>query len=200
VRKAFKELGVTELGYEGVTAGEKDYSAIVNQLIAQKPDLVFFGGMYAEMGIIAKQAREKGFTGKFMGGEGLESSDMYKIAGPAAEGIVYATVVSDIRSEDAGKKWVDQYKAAFNKEPGAFSPFAYDATLVALNGIEKAIKDNGGKKPTREQVESAIRETSEFNGLFTKVSFDEKGDNKHSQVYIYQYGKEKAEFLGKAGE
>lgn len=200
VRKAFKDLGVTELGYEGVTAGEKDYSAIVNQLIAQKPDLVFFGGMYAEMGIIAKQAREKGFTGKFMGGEGLESSDMYKIAGPAAEGIVYATVVSDIRSEEAGKKWVDQYKAAFNKEPGAFSPFAYDATLVALNGIEKAIKENGGKKPTREQVESAIRATSEFNGLFTKVSFDEKGDNKHSQVYIYQYGKEKAEFLGKAGE
>lgn len=200
VRKAFKDLGVTELGYEGVTAGEKDYSAIVNQLIAQKPDLVFFGGMYAEMGIIAKQAREKGFTGKFMGGEGLESSDMYKIAGPAAEGIVYATVVSDIRSEEAGKKWVDQYKAAFKKEPGAFSPFAYDATLVALNGIEKAIKENGGKKPTREQVESAIRATSEFNGLFTKVSFDEKGDNKHSQVYIYQYGKEKAEFLGKAGE
>ncbi len=200
VRKAFKELGVTELGYEGVTAGEKDYTSIVNQLIGLKPDLVFFGGMYAEMGIIAKQAREKGFTGKFMGGEGLESTDMYKIAGPAAEGIVYATVVSDIRSEEEGKKWVEKFKTAFNKEPGAFSPFAYDATLVALNGVEKAIKDNGGKKPTREQVENAIRATTDFNGLFTKVTFDEKGDNKHSQVYIYQYGKEKAEFIGKAGE
>ncbi|QRG70364.1 branched-chain amino acid ABC transporter substrate-binding protein [Brevibacillus choshinensis] len=200
VRKAFKELGVTELGYEGVTAGEKDYTSIVNQLIGLKPELVFFGGMYAEMGIIAKQAREKGFTGKFMGGEGLESTDMYKIAGPAAEGIVYATVVSDIRSEEEGKKWVEKFKTAFNKEPGAFSPFAYDATLVALNGVEKAIKDNGGKKPTREQVENAIRATTDFNGLFTKVTFDEKGDNKHSQVYIYQYGKEKAEFIGKAGE
>ncbi|KKX56098.1 MULTISPECIES: branched-chain amino acid ABC transporter substrate-binding protein [Brevibacillus] len=199
VRKAFKDLGVTEVGYEGVTAGEKDYSAIVNQLVAKKPDLVFYGGMYAEMGIIAKQAREKGFTGKFMGGEGLESADMYKIAGPAAEGIVYATVVSDIRSQEQGKQWVEKFKAAFNKEPGAFSPFAYDATLVALNGIEKAIQENGGKKPTREQVMNAIRATNEFSGLFTKVTFDEKGDNKHSQVYIYQYGKEKAEFLGEAG-
>lgn len=200
VRKAFQSLGVKELGYEGVTVGEKDYSAIVNQLVAQKPDLVFYGGMYAELGIIAKQAREKGFTGKFMGGEGLESTDMYKIAGAAAEGIVYATVVSDIRSQEEGKKWVEKFKAAFNKEPGAFSPFAYDATLVALNGIEKAIKENGGKKPTREQVENAIRATTDFNGLFTKVSFDEKGDNKHSQVYIYQYGKEKAEFIGNAAE
>lgn len=200
VRKAFKELGVKEVAYEGINPGEKDYSAIVNQLAAHKPDLVFYGGMYAELGIIAKQAREKGYTGQFMGGEGLESNDMYKIAGSAAEGIVYATVVSDIRSQEEGKKWVDRFKTAFNKEPGAFSPFAYDATLVALNGIEQAIKDNGGKKPTREQVMNAIRATNEFNGLFTKVTFDEKGDNKHSQVYIYRYGKDKAEFIGEAGQ
>ncbi|QQE74950.1 branched-chain amino acid ABC transporter substrate-binding protein [Brevibacillus composti] len=199
VRKAFQDLGVTELGYEGITAGEKDYSAIVNQLVAKKPDLVFFGGMYAEMGIIAKQARDKGFAGKFMGGEGLESADIYKIAGPAAEGIVYATVVSDIRSQEQGQKWIEKFKESFKKDPGAFSPFAYDATLVALNGLEKAIQENGGKKPTREQVMNAIRATNEFSGLFTKVTFDEKGDNKHSQVYIYQYGKDKAEFMGDAG-
>lgn len=53
---------------------------------------------------------------------------------------------------------------------------------------------------TREQVEAAIRATSDFNGLFTKLSFDEKGDNKYSQVYIYQYGQEKAELIGNAAE
>jgi len=198
VRKAFKDLGVQELGYEGVTAGEKDYSSVVNVITAQKPDLVFFGGMYAEAGIIAKQAKEKGFTGKIMGGEGLESNDMYKIAGDAAEGILYATVVGDIRSQEEGQKWVEKYKSTFGKDPGAFSAFAYDATLVALNGIEKAIKENGNKKPTREQVMNAVRGTTDFKGLFTEVSFDEKGDNKHSKVYIYQFGKEKAEFLGEA--
>ncbi|HZG14181.1 MAG TPA: branched-chain amino acid ABC transporter substrate-binding protein [Candidatus Bathyarchaeia archaeon] len=200
VRKAFKDLGVQELGYEGVTAGEKDYSSVINVLVAKKPDLVFFGGMYAEAGIIAKQAKEKGFAGSIMGGEGLESNDMYKIAGPAAEGIIYATVVGDIRSQEEGKKWVEKYKAAFGKDPGAFSAFAYDAALVALNGIEKAIKENGGKKPSREQVLNAVRGTTDFNGQFTKVSFDEKGDNKFSQVYIYRYGKEKAEFVGEASK
>lgn len=200
VRKAFKELGVEELGYEGVTAGEKDYSSVVNVLVAKKPDLIFFGGMYAEAGIIAKQAKEKGFAGLIMGGEGLESNDMYKIAGDAAEGIIYATVVGDIRSQEEGKKWVEKYKTAFGKEPGAFSAFAYDAALVALNGIEKAIKENGGKKPSREQVMNAIRSTTDFKGQFTQVSFDEKGDNKFSQVYIYRYGKEKAEFVGEASK
>ncbi|MFY0544154.1 branched-chain amino acid ABC transporter substrate-binding protein [Brevibacillus sp. H7] len=198
VSKAFAGLGVTELGLEGVTRGEKDYSAVVNQIMAKKPDLVFFGGNYPEGGIIAKQLKEKGYSGKFMGGEGMESADIYKIAGDAAEGIVYATVVSDIRSKEEGKKWMERYRAAFNKEPGAFSPFAYDAALVVLNGIEKAIKENGNKKPTREQVMNAIRATTDFNGLFVKVSFDEKGDNKYSNVYIYQHKKDKAEFIGEA--
>ncbi|MGC5326215.1 branched-chain amino acid ABC transporter substrate-binding protein [Brevibacillus sp. SYSU BS000544] len=198
VRKGFQALGVTELGYEGVTAGEKDYSAVINQVVAKKPDLIFFGGMYAEAGIIAKQAKEKGFAGKLMGGEGIESNDIYKIAGPAAEGIVYATVVGDVRSTDEGKKWVEKYKTTFSKDPAAFSAFAYDATLVALNGIEKAIKDNGNKKPSREQIAAAVRGTTDFKGFFTSVSFDEKGDNKSSKVYIYEYGKEKAEFKGEA--
>lgn len=198
VRKAFKELGVQELGYEGITAGEKDYSAVINQVVAQKPDLIFFGGMYAEAGIIAKQAKEKGFAGKLMGGEGIESSDIYKIAGDAAPGIVYATVVGDIRSTDEGQKWIEKYKTTFSKDPAAFSPFAYDATLVALNGIEKAIKDNGGKKPSREQVMNAIRSTSGFKGFFTDVTFDDKGDNTSAKVFIYEYGKDKAEFKGEA--
>ncbi|MGD8191815.1 branched-chain amino acid ABC transporter substrate-binding protein [Brevibacillus ginsengisoli] len=198
VRKSFKDLGVQELGYEGVTAGEKDYSAVINQVIAKKPDLIFFGGMYAEAGIIAKQAKEKGFTGKLMGGEGIESNDIYKIAGDAAPGIVYATVVGDTRSTDEGKKWIDKYKTTFSKDPAAFSPFSYDATLVALNGIEKAIKENGGKKPSREQVMNAIRSTSGFKGLFTDVTFDDKGDNTSAKVFIYEYGKDKAEFKGEA--
>lgn len=200
VRKAFQQLGVTELGFEGITPGEKDYSAIINIVTAKKPDLIFYGGMYAEAGIIAKQAKEKGYTGRIMGGEGLESTDMYKIAGDAAEGIVYATVVGDVRSTEEGQKWIERYKSKFGKDPGAFSAFAYDATLVVLNGIEKAIKENGNKKPTREQVMNAVRATTDFKGFFTQVSFDEKGDNKFSKVYMYQFGKEKAEFLGEATE
>lgn len=200
VRKAFKDLGVEELGYEGVTAGEKDYSAVVNQVIAKKPDLIFFGGMYAEAGIIAKQAKEKGYAGRLMGGEGIESNDIYKIAGDAAQGIVYATVVGDIRSTDEGKKWIEKYKTTFSKDPAAFSPFAYDATLVALSGIEKAIKDNGGKKPSREQVMAAIRATSAFKGFFTDVTFDDKGDNTSAKVFVYEYGKDKAEFKKEAGK
>nr|WP_204517858.1 branched-chain amino acid ABC transporter substrate-binding protein [Brevibacillus fulvus] len=198
VRKAFGNFHVTELGYEGITPGEKDYNAIVNQVIAKKPDLIFYGGMYAEVGIIAKQAKDKGYSGKIMGGEGLESKDIYKIAGDAAEGIVYATVVGDIRSREEGKKWLERYQQQFGQEPGAFSAFAYDATLVAINGIKQAIQENGKQKPTREQVMKAIRATKDFKGSFTEVSFDEKGDNTYSKVYIYRYGKEQAEFVGEA--
>jgi len=197
-KKAFENLGTKVVGFEGVTRGEKDYSAVVNLTVASAPDLVFFGGNYPEGGLIAKQLKEKGYKGRFMGGEGLDSKDIFKIAGDATQGMVFATAVGDIRASEEGKKWVERYKSTFNKDPGAFSAFAYDAALTVLNGIEKAIKENQNQKPTREQVMNAIRSTTDFQGQFVKVSFDEKGDNKYAQVYLYEYKGEEAKFVGVA--
>ena len=81
VKKQFEKDGVEVLGFEGITAGEKDYTAVLNQIISKNPDLIFFGGMYPEGGILIKQAREKGYKGYFMGGDGFDNSDMIKIAG-----------------------------------------------------------------------------------------------------------------------
>lgn len=69
---------------------------------------------------------------------------------------------------------------------------------VILNGVMEAIKANGGKKPTREQVLEAVHKTKDFQGQFTKVTFDEKGDNVNADVFIYKYDKDKSTFVGKA--
>ncbi|GAY75996.1 branched-chain amino acid ABC transporter, amino acid-binding protein [Sporolactobacillus inulinus] len=51
----------------------------------------------------------------------------------------------------------------------------------------KAIDGNDGKKPTREQVTKAIRSVQNYDGVTTKVSLDDKGDNKFAKVYIYNF-------------
>ena len=93
-----------------------------------------------------------------------------------------------------------EYKAKTNKPLEAFSVYGYDAMNVLLNGVLEAIKANGGKKPTREQVLEAVHKTKDFQGQFTKVTFDEKGDNLYADVFIYKYeqGKDKSVFVGKA--
>ncbi|HZG16509.1 MAG TPA: branched-chain amino acid ABC transporter substrate-binding protein [Candidatus Bathyarchaeia archaeon] len=198
VKKQFEADGVQVVGFEGVTAGEKDYSAVVNQIVAANPDMIYFGGYYAEAGIIVKQAREKGFKGTFMGGDGLDSADMLKIAGDAANNVVFTSTVGDIAATEEGKKWIADYEAATGKKVGIFTSFGYDAANVTLNGILEAIKANGGKKPSREQVLEAIHKTKDFQGQFVKVSFNDKGDNEYAQVFAYKYENGQKVYIGEA--
>jgi branched-chain amino acid transport system substrate-binding protein len=198
VKAQFEKDGVQVLGFEAITPGEKDYSAFVNQAVAKNPDIIYFGGYYAEAGIIVRQLREKGYKGYFMGGDGFDSADMLKIAGPAAEGVVFTTTVGDVSATEEGKKWVDEFEKATGKKVGIFTSNGYDSMNVVLNGILEAIKANGGKKPTREQVLEAIHNTKDFKGQFGTVTFDEKGDNIHAQIFVYKYENGQKVYLGEA--
>ncbi|MFY0545877.1 branched-chain amino acid ABC transporter substrate-binding protein [Brevibacillus sp. H7] len=197
VKAQFEKDGVQVLGYEGITQGEKDYSAVINQVLSKSPDMIYFGGIYSEGGILVKQAREKGFKGYFMGADALDSSDMIKIAGPAVEGVIFTALAGDIKQTEEGRKWAEEYEKAMGKKPEAYSAYGFDAMNVVLQGLKEAIKANGGKKPTREQVLDTVHKTKDFTGKFTKVSFDEKGDNVYADVFMFKYEKDKSVYLGK---
>lgn len=184
-RSAAEELGATIAGYEGITVGEKDFNGVLNQVLSKKPDFIFFGGMYAEAGLIVKQAREKGITVPIMGGDALDSSGMVDIAGDKLTEVAYSSVSTDVTKSN--KEWADQYQEKFGKSVENYSAYAYDSMNVILNAVKKAIEDNGGKLPTREQVRDAVRATTDFEGIATKVSFDDKGDNEFAKVFIYKF-------------
>jgi branched-chain amino acid transport system substrate-binding protein len=199
VKKQFEKDGVQIVGYEGVTAGEKDYSAVINQIIAANPEMVYFGGYYSDAGIIVKQAREKGFKGVFMGGDGYDSADMVKIAGTEnANNVVFTSTVGDVGATEEGKKWIADFEQSTGNKVGIFTSFGYDSMGVMLNGLEEAIKANGGKKPTREQVLEAVHKTKDYKGKFVNVTFNEKGDNEFASVYVYKYENGQKVFIGEA--
>jgi branched-chain amino acid transport system substrate-binding protein len=184
---AVEKLGATVVGYEGITQGEKDFNGVLNQVLSKKPDFIFFGGVYAEGGLIVKQAREKGINVPFMGGDGLDSSTMVQIAGNGITNTLYSSTATDITKTAEGKKWADAYKAKFSKNPESYSAYAYDCMTIILEGLKAAAKANSGKAPTREQLRDAVRATKDFTGVSTKVSFDSKGDNSFAKIFIYKF-------------
>lgn len=190
-KKAAEEKGATIVGYEGITVGEKDFNGVVNKISAQNPDLVYFGGLYAEGGLLIKQARQKGITIPFMGGDGLDSSTLVDIAGDAIKNVYYTSVAGDTLSTDAGKSFSDAYNKEFGKKIEGYSAYGYDSMGVVLQGIKDAITANSGKLPTREQVRDAIRKISDYQGIVTTVGFDDKGDNKYAKVFIYKFSETK---------
>ncbi|MCO7127005.1 branched-chain amino acid ABC transporter substrate-binding protein [Sporolactobacillus shoreicorticis] len=186
-RKQAKKLGAEIVGYEGITVGEKDFNGVLSQAMTKKPDLIYFGGVYAEGGLIIKQARQKGFNGPIMGGDGLDSSSTVQIAGDAVKGVYLTSVAGDVTKTEKGQEFAKKYKDKFDKNVESYSAYGYDAAGVILKGLMNAINDNDGKKPSREQVEKAIRAVQDYDGVTTKVSFDDKGDNKFAKVYIYNF-------------
>jgi len=183
-RDTFTAGGGTVLGFEE-TEEKSNFDAIITPLLAQSPDLVYYGGLYDGGGAqLLKQLHAKGYTGLFMGGDGLDSKDMATIAGDSVVGLVYTTTGGPASTFPDAKKFVDDYKAAFNIDPDTYAIQAYSAAQIAIAGIESSIKANNGALPTRKQVAAAVRATKDFPTPIGKITFDANGDPTYAPYYV----------------
>ena len=177
-----EKKGIKVLGFEG-TEEKSNFDPIITPLKAKNPSLVYFGGIYEQAAPFFKQAREKGVKAKFMGPDGLDSSDLTKIAGKTVVGMNYTSVAGPVSVYPQAKQFADEYKKKFSKNPEPFAAQAYDATVIAIKAIEAATK--GGKAPTRDAVTAAIRDVR-YNGITGSVEFDAKGDPKKALYFVLQ--------------
>src|SRR5579864_9114586 len=83
--KAIKAGGMKEVLYEGINTGEKDYSALISKIKQSGADLVYFGGLYTEGGLIVRQMRDQGVKAPLMGGDGITSTNSLPSAARASK-------------------------------------------------------------------------------------------------------------------
>jgi branched-chain amino acid transport system substrate-binding protein len=177
-----EKKGLKVLGFEG-TEEKSNFDPIVTPIKAKNPDLIYFGGIYDQAAPFFKQASEKGIKAKFMGPDGMDSSDLTKIAGKAVVGMYYTSAAGPASALAGAKGFVSDYKSKFGKNPEPYAAEAYDATAIALKAIEAAAK--GGKAPTREDVSTAIRKVK-YHGITGEIAFDGKGDRQKSNYFVLQ--------------
>ncbi len=153
--------------YEGIARGDKDFTAVLTRVKAYNPDLLMFGGLYAEGGLIAKQMRDLGLKCAFLSGDGVYDPEFIRIAGPAAEG-AYLSYAPSAEEIPTAQNFLKAYRERW-KEVGPYSLFAYDAANIILKGIEISGSTNGKK------IAEAIH-TNTFDVAIGKMAFDGKGD------------------------
>ena len=184
-----KKLGMNVLGFEG-TEERANFSPMINPLKAKNPDLVYFGGIYHQGGLLLKQLREKGVKAKFMGPDGLDSAEMAKIAGTSVTGSYYTSVAGPPDAYPETAAFAKKYKQRFGKDTESFGLYGYDATLVGIKAMEQWIKANGGKKPNRTDVATAVRKIKNFKGVTGSIEFDNKGDPIKAKYFVLQFEKQ----------
>lgn len=181
--EAAAEEGAEIVGEAGITVGEKDFNGVLNQVSAADPDLVYFGGLYSEGGLLIKQARDNGIDAAFMGGDGMDSSTLVEIAGDTVSNVYLTSVAGDSSATEFAKNYEEEYGA----KPESFSIYGYDSAKVLMEGILDAAEKNGGKLPAKDKVAAAVRAVDDYEGEMTQVSFDDKGDNEFAKIFIYKF-------------
>lgn len=181
-KKAMNKGGLKEVLYEGVNTGEKDYSALVSKIKQSGADLVYFGGLYTEGGLIVRQMRDQGVKAPMMGGDGITADEFAAVGGPGVEGTLM-TYGPDARKNAAAKQVVDKFRAK-KFEPEAYTLYSYAAVQVFKQAAEAA-KSLDPKK-VAEKMHSGMK----FNTVLGDLAFDKKGDITKLDYVMYIWKKD----------
>ncbi len=182
--KAVKAAGGKIVGREFTTDKATDFMSILTTMKGKKPDVVFFGGMDAVAGPMLKQMKSLGVNAKFMGGDGICSSELPKLAGDGmADGQVVCAEAGGV--EGTAKKGMEDFSAKFKKRFNAdvqvYAPYVYDAVNVMVAAMVKA---NSSDPKVYLPV---LAKTEGYKGVTGTISFDNKGDVKNGALTLYTY-------------
>jgi len=180
-RKAMTKGGMKEVLYEAINIGEKDFSALVSKIKAAGADVVYWGGLHTEGGLIVRQMRDQGVKAVFMSGDGITSDEFASIGGPGVEGTLM-TFGPDPRKIPAAADVVKKF-AAKNINPEAYTLYSYAAMQV----IAMAAADAKSLDPKK--VAEATKKGRAFNTVIGDLAYNEKGDITRLDYVMYIWRK-----------
>lgn len=163
---------------ESVTAGEKDYSALVTKLKSAGVEVMAYGGYHTEVALILRQAQQAGLKLTVLGGDTMTNSELITAAGAAADN-VYFTFAPDPRKNAAAEGVVKKFRDA-KVEPEGYVMYAYAAMQLFADAATQA------KSAKMADVQKTLAKGS-FDTVIGKLSFDAKGDNKAPGFVVYKW-------------
>jgi len=187
-RKAMSKGGMKEVLYEGINTGEKDFSALVSKIKQSGADLVYFGGLYTEGGLIVRQMRDQGVKAPLMGGDGITSDEFASVGGPGVEGTLM-TYGPDPRNKPEAKKIVEEFRAK-KFEPEAYTLYSYAGVQVIKQAAEAA------KSLDPKKVAEKMHSGMQFKTVLGDLSFNSKGDITKLDYVMYIWKKDASGKIG----
>ncbi|MDN4035627.1 branched-chain amino acid ABC transporter substrate-binding protein [Massilia sp. YIM B02443] len=178
-----KGPGVKIVDKQFTTASATDFTAILTAIRAKKPDLVFFGGMDAVAGPMLKQMRALGIEARFMGGDGMCTEALGRLAGPAVgEGKVVCAEAGGVKGAQEQK--MADFRARFKQKTGIevqlYAPYVYDAVMVMASAMQNAKSaDPARYLPELKKIK--------YEGVTGTIQFDPAGDILNGALTLYTY-------------
>lgn len=187
--KGVEAAGGKVVDRQFTTDKSTDFMSILTAIRAKKPDVVFYGGMDAVAGPMLRQMDQLKINAKLMGGDGICTSELPKLAGNAlGNDKVFCAEAGGVVGPYEQK--LADFRARFQKEMGdevkLYAPYVYDATMVLVEAMKKA----GSTDPKRYLPELA---KIQYDGVTGPISFDKNGDINNGTLTLFTYRNGKRE-------
>jgi branched-chain amino acid transport system substrate-binding protein len=169
-----EDLGDAVVGTDTIQTGQTDFSATITAIRDSGADAVFFGGYYAEAGLLVEQMRSAGVDATFVVADGVKDPGFIEAAGDAADGTI---ITCPCLPPEESEEFFQAYEEAFGSAPATYSAEAYDAANVMLQGIAEG-------NTTREEMLEWINQY-DGEGITKEVQFDDSGEVQNISVWAY---------------
>ncbi len=170
ISEVFTKFGGKIVATQSYQEGDQDFNAQLTSLKGSNPEVIFVPGYYNDVGLIAKQARDKGITVPLIGGDGWDSEQLYKIGGTALNGSYFTNHYSPFDTDPRVVKFVNDYKKRYNSTPDALAATAYDAANIMFDAIKRS------KSLSGPDIRDALAATNAFPGVTGTVTFNQNRD------------------------
>jgi len=163
-------LGGKILITETYNEGDTDFRTQLSKIKEMMPDGIYLAGYAKEFSKILIQARELNIKSQFISCGTFHEPEILRIAGKAAEGVVFIQPFFDRNSADPNvQQFVRNYESKFGTEAGVYAAHSYDAAKVLIMAI-----DSGGVTP--DKIKTVLMEIKDFQGVTGKITFSKGGD------------------------
>jgi branched-chain amino acid transport system substrate-binding protein len=177
-KEHFTKNGGTLAVEQSFSTGDKDFKAQLTAIKAAGVDAIFVPGYYAEVGLIASQARELGINAPMCGGDGWDDASLIQVAGKAVEGCYFSNHFSTEDKSEAIQGFVKKYQSLKNENPSTFVALGYDSTMLLFDAMKKAGSTDG------KAVRDVLARTKDFPGITGNITLDEKRNATKSAVIL----------------
>ena len=175
--------GVKMVAKEFTSANATDFTAILTSIKAKKPDLIFFGGMDSVGGPMLKQMKALGINAKFMGGDGVCTEALMRLAGDGiGEGSVTCAEAGGVdgAQEKVMADFRARYKQKYNIEVQLYAPYVYDAVMTMATAMQNAKSADPVKYlPELKKIK--------YQGVTGMIQFDALGDIKDGALTLFTF-------------
>jgi branched-chain amino acid transport system substrate-binding protein len=179
-KKTFEAGGGTVKTMEAYQADGTDFRSFLTKIQTEKPDVLYIAGYFADTAIIIRQAKELGFSVQILGTTAIEDNQFLKLAGEAAEGIIYplATGFDPSSSATQVQKFVKNFRSRYGHDPGWVEAQCYDAFLLVCHAVAQI-----EGKITGTAMKRIFDSMGPYEGVAGVIKFDENGDVVKPIVY-----------------